>query len=92
MQRWDSQAASFRNVDAPLELNVGAYGYGLGVSQIAASGNSIAHGGGLPGGSLMRWLPGTALDSCMGTSPASFGDMFNNALAALQPGHFSLGG
>ena len=84
-----SQAASaFRKtVDAPLELNVGAYGYGLGVSQSCRFGYSIAHGGGLPGyGSLMRWLPdyGVGLIAMGNVTYASFGDMFNDALTALQ--------
>ena len=84
-----SQPASAfrRTVDAPLELNVGAYGYGLGVSQSCRFGYSIAHGGGLPGyGSLMRWLPeyGVGLIAMGNVTYASFGDMFNDALAALQ--------
>jgi hypothetical protein len=84
-----SQPASAfrRTVDAPLELNVGAYGYGLGVSQSCRFGYSIAHGGGLPGyGSLMRWLPdyGVGLIAMGNVTYASFGDLFNDALAALQ--------
>ena len=84
-----SQPASAfrRTVDAPLELNVGAYGYGLGVSQNCRFGYSIAHGGGLPGyGSLMRWLPdyGVGLIAMGNVTYASFGDLFNDALAALQ--------
>jgi len=84
-----SQPASAfrRTVDAPLELNVGAYGYGLGVSQSCRFGYSIAHGGGLPGyGSLMRWLPdyGVGLIAMGNVTYASFGEMFNDALAALQ--------
>ena len=84
-----SQPASAfrRTVDAPLELNVGAYGYGLGVSQSCRFGVSIAHGGGLPGyGSLMRWLPeyGVGLIAMGNVTYASFGDMFNDTLAALQ--------
>jgi len=84
-----SQLASAfrRTVDGPLELNVGAYGYGLGVSQSCRFGHSIAHGGGLPGyGSLMRWLPeyGVGLIAMGNVTYASFGEMFNDALAALQ--------
>jgi CubicO group peptidase (beta-lactamase class C family) len=84
-----SQPASAfrRTVDAPLELNVGAYGYGLGVSQSCRFGVSIAHGGGLPGyGSLMRWLPeyDVGLIAMGNLTYASFGDMFNDTLAALQ--------
>jgi len=81
-------ASAFRKtVDAPLELNVGAYGYGLGVSQSCRFGYSIAHGGGLPGyGSLMRWLPdyGVGIIAMGNVTYASFGDLFNDALAALQ--------
>lgn len=84
-----SQPASAfrRTVDAPLELNVGAYGYGLGVSQSCRFGHSVAHGGGLPGyGSLMRWLPeyGVGLIAMGNVTYASFGELFNDALAALQ--------
>jgi hypothetical protein len=74
-------------VEAPLELNVSAYGYGLGVSQSCRFGHSVAHGGGLPGyGSLMRWLPeyGVGMIAMGNVTYASFGELFNDALAALQ--------
>jgi len=91
-----SQPASAlrRTVDAQLELNASAYGYGLGVSQSCRFGHSVAHGGGLPGyGSLMRWLPeyGVGLIAMGNVTYASFGEFFNNALdtlyktRALQP-------
>jgi CubicO group peptidase (beta-lactamase class C family) len=84
-----SQPASVfrRTVEAPLELNVSAYGYGLGVSQSCRFGHSVAHGGGLPGyGSLMRWLPeyGVGMIAMGNVTYASFGELFNDALAALQ--------
>ena len=84
-----SQPASAfrRTVNAPLELNVAAYGYGLGVSQSCRFGYSTAHGGGLPGyGSLMRWLPeyGVGLIAMGNVTYASFGELFNDTLAALQ--------
>jgi hypothetical protein len=84
-----SQPASAlrRTVDSPLELNVGAYGFGLGVSQSCLFGHSVAHGGGLPGyGSLMRWLPeyGIGLIAMGNVTYASFGELFNDILAALQ--------
>jgi CubicO group peptidase (beta-lactamase class C family) len=85
--RTQPASALRRTVDAPLELNVGAYGYGLGVSQSCRFGVSIAHGGGLPGyGSLMRWLPeyGVGLIAMGNLTYASFGELFNDALAALQ--------
>jgi len=84
-----SQPASVfrRTVDAPLELSASAYGYGLGVSQSCRFGHSVAHGGGLPGyGSLMRWLPeyGVGLIAMGNVTYASFGELFNDALAALE--------
>jgi hypothetical protein len=84
-----SQLASAyrRTIDGQLELNAGGYGYGLGVSQSCRFGNSVAHGGGLPGyGSLMRWLPeyGVGLIAMGNVTYASFGDMFNDALGALE--------
>lgn len=84
-----SQPASAlrKTVGGPLELNVGGYGYGLGVSQSCLFGHSVAHGGGLPGyGSLMRWLPeyGVGLIAMGNVTYASFGELFNDALAALQ--------
>ena len=80
-------SASRRTVDGPLELSVGGYGYGLGVSQSCRFGHSVAHGGGLPGyGSLMRWLPeyGVGLIAMGNVTYASFGELFNDSFAALQ--------
>jgi hypothetical protein len=39
-------------------LNVGGYGYGLGLRRTCLFPNMVSHSGGLPGfGSIMRWLP-----------------------------------
>lgn len=47
-----------QQLDGPLVLNAGGYGFGLRVSQNCRFGHIVAHGGGLPGfGSLMMWLP-----------------------------------
>src|SRR2546423_4494761 len=59
-QAWRAQPAfALRNaVDAPLQLALASYGYGLRVSQDCRFNFVVSHGGGLPGyGSLMRWLP-----------------------------------
>ena len=95
-QAWRAQPASaFRStVDAPLQLSVSAYAYGLGVSQDCRFGYIIGHGGGLPGyGSLMRWLPeyGVGLIGMSNQTYQGFNGLFNdvtNALyrtGALQP-------
>jgi CubicO group peptidase (beta-lactamase class C family) len=59
-QAWRSSPAfaTRQTVDAPLELSVNSYGYGLGVVQDCRFPYMVQHGGGLPGyGSLERWLP-----------------------------------
>lgn len=74
------------SIDGPLEMSVGAYGYGLGVTQSCAFGHIVAHGGGLPGyGSLMRWLPeyGVGLIGMANITYAGFGGVFTEAFAAL---------
>ncbi len=39
-------------------LNIGGYGYGLGLRRTCLFPNMVSHSGGLPGfGSIMRWLP-----------------------------------
>lgn len=87
-QAWRGQPASaFRaNVEAPLQLGVSTYGYGLGVSQDCRFTHIVGHGGGLPGyGSLMRWLPehGVGLIAMSNLTYGGFGGVFNDALAAL---------
>src|SRR5215204_1676485 len=95
-QAWrPSPASAFRpTVDAPLQMNVSAYSYGLGVSQDCRFNHVVGHGGGLPGyGSLMRWLPehGVGLIAMGNVTYAGFGGLFNDALTelyrtgALQP-------
>jgi CubicO group peptidase (beta-lactamase class C family) len=87
-QAWRTQPASaFRTtVDAPLQMNVSAYGYGLGVSQDCRFGHVIGHGGGLPGyGSLMRWLPeyGVGLIGMSNQTYQGFNTLFNDVTTAL---------
>ena len=87
-QAWRAQPASaFRTtVDAPLQIGVSAYGYGLGVSQDCRFGHVIGHGGGLPGyGSLMRWLPeyGVGLIGMSNQTYQGFNQLFNDVATAL---------
>jgi CubicO group peptidase (beta-lactamase class C family) len=81
-------------VDGPLQLNVGGYGYGLGVSQDCRFAHLVGHGGGLPGyGSLMRWLPeyGVGMIAMSNRTYGGFGGLFTDAAnelfktGALQP-------
>lgn len=82
-------ASVFRNaVDAPLQLGLASYGYGLGISQDCRFNHIVGHGGGLPGyGSLMRWLPeyGVGLIA-MGnlTYTPGLAGLFADTLAALD--------
>ena len=87
-QAWRAQPASaFRaTVDAPLQIGVSAYGYGLGVSQDCRLGYVVGHGGGLPGyGSLMRWLPeyGVGLIGMSNQTYQGFNGLFNDMMTAL---------
>lgn len=87
-QAWRAQPASaFRAaVDAPLQIGVSAYGYGLGVSQDCRLGYVVGHGGGLPGyGSLMRWLPeyGIGLIGMSNQTYQGFNGLFNDMMTAL---------
>lgn len=81
-------AFAFRNtVDGPLQLGVGSYGYGLGVTQDCRFSHVVGHGGGLPGyGSLMRWWPeyGVGMIAMGNVTYAGFGGLFADALAALH--------
>ena len=81
-------------VDSPLRLNTGGYGFGLRVWQSCGQRHLVAHGGGLPGfGSHMRWLPEhgvgiIALGNLTYTSWTSVADAVVDALdatGALQP-------
>jgi CubicO group peptidase (beta-lactamase class C family) len=88
-QAWrPSPASAFRpTVDAPLQIGVSAYGYGLGVSQDCRFGHVVGHGGGLPGyGSLMRWLPeyGVGLIGMSNQTYQGFNGLFNDAISALH--------
>jgi CubicO group peptidase (beta-lactamase class C family) len=90
-----SPGSAYRStVDAPLQLGVSGYGYGLGVGQDCRFTYSVAHGGGLPGyGSLMRWLPdyGVGLIGMGNLTYGGFGGLFNDTInvlhktGALQP-------
>lgn len=81
-------AFALRNaVDAPLQLTVSSYGYGLGILQDCRFNHTVGHGGGLPGyGSLMRWLPeyGVGLIGMANLTYAGWGGLFNDTLAALD--------
>jgi CubicO group peptidase (beta-lactamase class C family) len=83
-----SPGSVFRpTVDAPLQMSVSGYGYGLGVSQDCRFPYVIGHGGGLPGyGSLMRWLPdyGVGLIAMGNLTYGGFGGLFNDAVTALH--------
>jgi len=88
-QAWRSQPSSAlrSQVDAPVQLSVSAYGYGLGISQDCRFNYIVGHGGGLPGyGSLMRWLPeyGVGIIAMGNLTYAPFGGLFNDTLAALS--------
>lgn len=75
-------------VDAPLQLTLSSYGYGLRISQDCSFNYIVEHGGGLPGyGSLMRWLPeyGVGLIGMANLTYApGWGGLFNDTLAALD--------
>lgn len=83
-----SPGSAFRSsTDAPLQLGVSGYGYGLGIGQDCRYAYIVGHGGGLPGyGSLMRWLPeyGVGLIAMGNLTYGGFNNLFNDALAALQ--------
>jgi len=88
-QAWrPSPASAFRaTVDAPLQIGVSAYSYGLGVSQDCRFGHVVGHGGGLPGyGSLMRWLPeyGVGLIGMSNQTYQGFNGLFNDVTNALH--------
>jgi len=88
-QAWrPSPASAFRaTVDAPLQIGVSAYSYGLGVSQDCRFGHVVGHGGGLPGyGSLMRWLPeyGVGLIGMSNQTYQGFNALFNDVASALH--------
>lgn len=74
-------------LDAPMWLLAGGYGYGLRINDHCDVGTFVGHGGGLPGyGSLMRWLPehGVGLVAMGNVTYASWGQVFNEAMAALH--------
>jgi CubicO group peptidase (beta-lactamase class C family) len=83
-----SPGGAYRSTtDAPLQLGVSGYGYGLGVSQDCRFTYVIGHGGGLPGyGSLMRWLPdyGVGLIAMGNLTYGGFNSLFNDTLTALH--------
>jgi CubicO group peptidase (beta-lactamase class C family) len=83
-----SPGGAYRSTtDAPLQLGISGYGYGLGVSQDCRFTYVIGHGGGLPGyGSLMRWLPdyGVGLIAMGNLTYGGFGALFNDTLTALH--------
>ena len=80
-------AFALRNsVEAPLQLAVSSYGYGLRVSQDCRFNYVVGHGGGLPGyGSLMSWLPeyGVGLLAMGNLTYAGWNGLFTDTIAAL---------
>ncbi len=86
MARWQPASALRATVDAPIQLGVSAYAYGLGVAQDCRFTHVVAHGGGLPGyGSLMRWYPeyGVGIIGMGNLTYAGFGGLFGDAATAL---------
>jgi CubicO group peptidase (beta-lactamase class C family) len=83
-----SPGSAFRSTtDAPLQLSMSGYGYGLGVAQDCRFSYVIGHGGGLPGyGSLMRWLPdyGVGFIAMSNLTYGGFNSLFNDAANALH--------
>jgi len=76
-----------RDAAGDIRLNVGGYGFGLGISQTCDFGHVVAHSGGLPGfGSQMRWLPeyGVGLIALGNRTYTGWGGMFDEALAILR--------
>lgn len=75
-----------QTIDAPLDLNVGAYAYGLRIQQDCRFTYMVQHGGGLPGyGSYERWLPdyGVGLIAFGNLTYSGFVPLFNEALDAM---------
>ncbi|HYS54148.1 MAG TPA: serine hydrolase domain-containing protein [Thermoanaerobaculia bacterium] len=78
--------ASRSTIDAPLELSVSAYAYGLRIAQDCRFTYMVQHGGGLPGyGSYERWLPdyGVGLIAFGNLTYAGFVPLFDDALNAM---------
>ena len=87
MVRWSPASALRTTVDAPTQLSVSAYAYGLGVAQDCRFTHVVAHGGGLPGyGSLMRWFPehGVGVIGMGNLTYAGFGGIFGEVANALH--------
>jgi CubicO group peptidase (beta-lactamase class C family) len=88
-QAWRAQPAfAIRGtVDAPLQLILSSYGYGLGISQDCRFNYIVGHGGGLPGyGSLMRWLPeyGVGVIAMGNLTYTGFGALVGDTMTALD--------
>ncbi|MGQ0737294.1 MAG: serine hydrolase domain-containing protein [Acidobacteriota bacterium] len=76
-----------RSAEGAVQLNVGGYGFGLGVTETCRFGHVVAHSGGLPGfGSQMRWLPdyGVGLIAMGSRTYTGWGGVFNGALELLD--------
>ena len=87
-QLWRWQDTSIgRNNAGGIQLNVGGYGFGLGISQSCAFNYIVAHSGGLPGyGSIMRWLPdyGVGIIAFGNLRYTGWGGPVNAAVEALS--------
>ena len=85
-QIWRARPATAARTEGGIALNVGGYGYGLGISQNCQFGHIVAHSGGLPGfGSLMRWLPeyGVGIIAFGNVTYTGWGGVVNSAFDAL---------
>ena len=78
--------ATRQTIDAPLDISVRGYAYGLRVVQDCRFTYMVEHGGGLPGfGSYERWLPdyGVGLIAFGNLTYSGFVPVFNDALNAM---------
>jgi serine-type D-Ala-D-Ala carboxypeptidase/endopeptidase len=86
IHRAEDPELRWTSADAPPELDIGGYGYGLFVWQDVRLGPMIGHGGGYPGyGSHMRWHPASGI-GVVGFSNMRYGPVVlpvRDALRAL---------
>jgi CubicO group peptidase (beta-lactamase class C family) len=83
----DVTRARRAEIGGPLQLASGGYGFGLRITDDCSLGQSVSHGGGLPGyGSLMRWYAerGVGLVAMANLTYAGWSNTFNEAFEALK--------
>ena len=79
-----SASATRSNVDAPLQMTVASYGFGLRISRDCRFDSIVAHGGGLPGfGSFEQWLPD------YGVAVITFGNLTYSGLTGVHNDAFN---